>query len=56
MAINTTITRKSKGTKDELFCNGKEMGEDIFPSDFFLNKQLEPNKDIIWKIDDKLKF
>ena len=56
MDINTTITRTSKGANDELFCNGIQKGQDIFPSNFFSNDPISPNKNVIWKSDKKLKF
>lgn len=56
MGVNTTITRTSKGAQDELFCNGVEMGEEIFPSNFFSSQPLSPNNEVKWKSDQKLKF
>lgn len=56
MDVNTTITRTSKGGQDELFCNGVEMGEEIFPSNFFSNEPLTPNTEVTWKSNRKLKF
>ena len=56
MDVNTTITRTSKGANDELFCNGVDMGEEIFPSNFFSTESLSPNSEVKWKSNKKLKF
>jgi hypothetical protein len=53
MVNNITITRTSRGTEDEVYCNGVDINEEILQSDFM---ELEPQKDLFYKANIKEKF
>ena len=53
MGNNIIITRTSKETADEVYCNGADVFEEILQSDFM---QLITEKDLFYKADIKKKF